>query len=348
MTPTETKKPRSRLRRQRKLLEKLALPAFRELATEGTVEHIQLFEGDDGEAVVVRGLLGTGHLMQVVAGNPIDAVRSELRFTLLAGLLVCDAGMQALLVGNLLDPGPFHVQADFHLGSSGQMSIGCDMVVRADDQPLVRRRLGELVRLAEDLEWYFPLRMPSRIRWMDASRMEIDWADLPHGELGEFIDAALPALPAERTPLTLVWLAMGLLRWKDVLRLLREHPEGLPAEEFASLKVMALRELERWLPAIEAAEEGGIKDGCYPGCPWLDPSYMHALIEAGKDIEALEILGQPLDGEPDFYDWLRGLALHRAGDHVGAAECFARYFSRWPGDIIGRAVTDGLAEEVES
>jgi len=226
------------------------------------------------------------------------------------------------------------------------MSIGCDLVVRADDEPLVRRRLVQLVQLAEDLDWFFPLRMPSRIRWLDASNLEIDWADLPHGELNEFIDAALQAPPAERTPLVLVWLAMGMLRWKDVLRLLREHPEELPLEQFAPLKVMALREIERWLPALEAAEPVGLRDGRYEGAPWLSPSYMHALIETGKDIEALEILGQPLDGEPGFYDWLRGLALHRAGDHDGAAECFKHYFSCWPGDILGRAMTEALAEEV--
>ena len=111
--------------------------------------------------------------------------------------------------------------------------------------------------------------------------------------------------------------------------------------------MLALAELGRWLPALEAAEQAGIRDGKYEGTSWLSPSYMQALIEAGKDIEALGFLGQPLDGEPAFYDWLRGLALHRAGDHDRAGECFRRYFDRWPGDLIGRSLTAELAGEIE-
>jgi hypothetical protein len=62
----------------------------------------------------------------------------------------------------------------------------------------------------------------------------------------------------------------------------------------------------------------------------------------------LEILGLPSEGEPGFYDRLRGLALHRAGDHDGAADGFQRYFTRWPGDIIGRVKTERLAGELRS
>ena len=71
-------------------------------------------------------------------------------------------------------------------------------------------------------------------------------------------------------------------------------------------------------------------------------AYLHALIEAGKDIEALSLLGQPEDEEPGFYDWLRGLALHRAGDFDGAEAAFTRYFDRWPGDILGISDTQAL------
>ncbi|MCH7228745.1 tetratricopeptide repeat protein [Haloferula sp. A504] len=345
MNSAKTTHARKSLKRQRKLLEKLALPAFRDEATEGMLDDLEFFDSNDGSAVVLRGMLGSGQLVQVAATGPIDSERSELRFTLLAGLFVDGVGAQTLVVGNLVEPGPFHIQIDPYLPYCGQMSIGCDLVVRSDDEPLVRRRLGELVRLGEDLEWFFPLRMPSRIRWMEASQLETDWTDLPHDELYEFLDAALKVPPAERTPRTLLCLAAGMNRWKDVLRLLREHPEELPAQQVAPLKALALRELGRWLPALEAAEEAGIKDGRYPDTTRLSPSYMHAFIEAGKDIEALEILGQPLDGEPAFYDWLRGLAYHRAGDSKNAADCFGRYFKRWPGDLIGRTVTEELAEE---
>ena len=69
---------------------------------------------------------------------------------------------------------------------------------------------------------------------------------------------------------------------------------------------------------------------------------IHAMIEGGHDIEALRILGKPVRGEPGFYDWMRGLALHRAGDHSGADKAFRRYLKRWPGDIIGMAMTEAL------
>ena len=62
---------------------------------------------------------------------------------------------------------------------------------------------------------------------------------------------------------------------------------------------------------------------------------MHSLIEAGDDIEALRLLGRPEEDEPGFYDWLRGLALLRAGDAKGSETAFERYFEYWPGDVIG-------------
>ena len=40
----------------------------------------------------------------------------------------------------------------------GQMLIGCDLIVRRDDEPLVRQRIGDLLHLASSLEWFFPLR----------------------------------------------------------------------------------------------------------------------------------------------------------------------------------------------
>ena len=54
---------------------------------------------------------------------------------------------------------------------------------------------------------------------------------------------------------------------------------------------------------------------------------------------------QEKDFEPGFYDWLRGLALHRAGDHEGAETAFTRYFDQWPGDVIGIATTQELVAE---
>jgi hypothetical protein len=110
---------------------------------------------------------------------------------------------------------------------------------------------------------------------------------------------------------------------------------------------MACRLLRRWLPAIRAAKEGGIRNGRYPGGRWLSPSYLLALIEGGDDIEALRILGKPADGEPGYYPWLRGLALHHAGDFEQASKSFASYFAHWPGDVLGVAATNEIAPEDE-
>jgi hypothetical protein len=108
---------------------------------------------------------------------------------------------------------------------------------------------------------------------------------------------------------------------------------------------MAYRELRRWLPAIRAAKEGGIRNGRYSGGKWISPSYTHALIEAGDEIEALRILGKPKPDEPAYYDWLRGLALHRAGDREQAAAAFGRYSAQWPFDIIGGTTAARLGAE---
>jgi hypothetical protein len=72
---------------------------------------------------------------------------------------------------------------------------------------------------------------------------------------------------------------------------------------------------------------------------------MHALIEGGDDIEALRLLGNPVEGEPGFYHWLRGLALHHAGDHDQASIIFSEYLSDWPGDVLGGAASHELATD---
>ncbi len=54
------------------------------------------------------------------------------------------------------------------------------------------------------------------------------------------------------------------------------------------------------------------------------------------------LLGKPADGQPAFHDWLRGLAFHRAGDYQLASAAFERYFTAWPGDMIGGAATAAL------
>lgn len=242
--------------------------------------------------------------------------------SLLSGYLLADTLSDVLLIGDLLDPTPFHVRADMQLGVFGRLTVGCDLIVRADDAPLVRRHLGELLQLASDLQWFFPLRLPYYLGRQEVLGLEIDWNDLPHHDLGGFLDEGFNAPPAERTPVTLLRLAQGLGRWKDVLK-----------------------QLCRWQPAIRAAKAGGICDGRYPGAEWISPSFVHSQIEGGDEIEAVRILGKPGKGEPGFLDWLRGLAFHCAGDAERSAEAFSRYLAKFPGDVLGIATPKSLYRE---
>ena len=330
-------------------MKQIVIPAFeRESNPEDDPSAFELDEPDPesgGDPSIYARLRGE-QIVHVIV-TPVDNERSNLRFSLMSGYLIFDCPSDALLIGNLLETTPFHVRADSELGLFGRLLVGCDLMVRADDAPMVARRLGGLLQLAEDFKWFFPLRLPHHLHWRELTDMEIDWAELPHHNLTEFLDDGLGAPPDERTPLTMLRLAQGLGRWKDVLKLLRDHPKELPRKTWAPMKCLAYRELQRWMPAIRAAKEGGIRRGRYPGAGWHSPSYLHALIQGGDDIEALRLLGKPKEGEPAFYHWLRGLALHHAGDRKQASMEFSRYFSIWPGDILGRAAIQELVEPPE-
>jgi len=347
--PRSNKKPARNTAPLIAVLEQLVVPAFEEdvdPAADGPSFKLVEPEPDSADAPQVHGRLRGQHLVHVCA-LPLDEERTTLRLSLLSGYLLFACPSDALLIGNLLDRTPFHVRSDMQLGLFGRLAVGCDLIVRADDAALVRRRLNELLQLAGDFQWFFPLRLPHHLGWQEVLDLEIDWDDLPHGDLGGFLDEALNAPPSERTPVILVRLAQGLSRWQDVLKLLRDHSDTLPARELAPLKCMAYRQLRRWLPAIRAAKAGGIRNGRYPGMKWISPSFTHSLIEGGDEIEALRILGKPAKGEPGFYPWLRGLAYHRAGDFKQASTSFKTYFANWPGDVIGASIAESLAQECE-
>jgi hypothetical protein len=309
-----------------------ALEAEAESGEEGS--SIDLSVPESGEAPCIRALLHGDRLVHVLPME-IDGERTLLRLSLLSGYIISDCPSAVILLGNLLESTPFQIRTDYQLGLLGRLSIGCDVTVRADDAPLVRRRLSELLQLAEDLDWFMLLRLPHHLTWEDVSGLEIDWDDLPHNNLHGFLDDGMAVPPDERTPHTLFRVAQGLERWKDVLQLLRDHPEDFPRREVAFLKCFAYRNLGRWLPAIRAAREGGIRNGRYPGTEHISLAYTQSLIEAGDEIEALRILGKHQPGEPGYYDWLRGLAFHRAGDRKQAGASFQRYFAQWPNDVIG-------------
>lgn len=313
----------------------LVVPAFEaESGPQDDGPSFGMSDPESGEPTYICGLLRGERLVHVLP-MVIDDTRALLRLSLLSGYIISDCPSAVILLGNLLASTPFQIRTDYQLGLMGRLSIGCDVTVRADDAPLVRRRLAELLQLAGDLDWFMPLRLPHHLSWKDVNGLEIDWDELPHNNLHGFLDDGLAVPPDERTPLTLLRVAQGLERWKDVLQLLRDHADALPQRPYAALKCMAYRELRRWLPAIRAAKAGGIRNGRYPGMKRISPAYTHSLIEAGDEIEALKILGKHQPGEPAYYDWLRGLALHRAGDREQAAVSFQRYSAQWPNDIIG-------------
>lgn len=331
------------------IMRDLVIPAIeRESACENAPSGIDIEELDpeSSETPTLCALLRGRYVVQVCP-MPVDDIRTNLRFSLITGYIIFDCPSDAILIGNLLDPTPFHVRTDCDLGLYGRLTVSCDLIVRADDGPLVERRLGELLQLADDLNWFFPLRLPHHLGWRDVEEFEIDWNELPHYNLSGFLDEGLDAPPDERTPVTLLRLAQGMGRWPDVLKLLRDHPEELPRKKWAPLKCLAYRQLRRWMPAIRAAKDGGIRDGRYPGAKSLSPSYMHALIEGGDDIEALRLLGNPEEGEPGFYHWLRGLALHHAGDREQASMAFSEYLAAWPGDVLGGAASQELTIDRE-
>jgi hypothetical protein len=345
MTRKTTRKTQPQTSPLLEVIEQIVIPAIRaEEETDRDDSSIEMPDPESDDHPCVRGMLRGGWMVHVRPLR-IDDTHTLLRLSLLSGYIISDCPSAVILLGNLLEPTPFQIRTHYQLGLIGEICIGCDLTVRADDAPLVQRRISELRQLADDLYLLLPLRVPHHLNWRSVRGLEIDWNDLPHNDLGGFLDEGLQAPRSERTPLTLLRIAHGLERWKDVLRLLREHPEELPAREHAPLKCLALHELKRWLPAIRAAKAGGIRNGCYPGTAWASPSYTHALIQAGDEIEALRILGKHQMGEPAHYDWLRGLAFHHAGDRKQAGSAFNRHFAKWPCDIIGATTVAMLDRE---
>jgi hypothetical protein len=345
MTRKTTRKTQPQTSPLLEVIEQLVIPAIRteeEPGCDGA--SIQTPDPESDDHPCVRGLLRGGWMVHAKP-LPIDDTRTLLRLSLLSGYIISDCPSAVILLGNLLEPTPFQIRAHYQLGLLGEISIGCDLTVRSDDTPLVQRRVTELRQLADDLHLLLPLRIPHFLNWRSVQELEIDWHDLPHNNLHGFLDEGLNAPPSERTPLTLLRVAHGLERWQDVLRLLREHPDELPARDHAPLKCLALHELKRWLPAIRAAKAGGIRHGRYPDTAWVSPAYTHSLIQASDEIEALRLLGKHQPGEPAHYDWLRGLAFHHAGDRKQAGAAFQRHFAKWPCDIIGATAVAMLDAE---
>jgi hypothetical protein len=130
----------------------LVVPALEAEAESGDeASSIDLSVSESGEPPSIRALLRGDRLVHVLPME-IDDTRALLRFSLLSGYIISDCPSAVILLGNLLEATPFQIRTDYQLGLMGRLSIGCDVTVRADDAPLVRRRLTTsrefLVRVA--------------------------------------------------------------------------------------------------------------------------------------------------------------------------------------------------------
>ncbi len=219
------------------LVEALALDGFKitEVSEGGSVpslrvinetsQHVLLFDGEELKGAKQNRILNTTIL--IAAGTSLDVPVS-----------CTEQGRWS------------YASAEF--GSSGSLAHA---ELRKRKSADVAMSL-EQTKLAEDLDWFMPLRLPHHLTWKDVNGLEIDWEDLPHNNLHGFLDDGMAVPPDERTPLTLLRIAQGLERWKDVLQLLRDHPDALPSRPYAPMKCMAYRELRRWLPASHPCGEG--------------------------------------------------------------------------------------------
>jgi len=356
--PKPLKKSAKKADPVRAILENLVVPALRE----NNIRHLDdmdsfEIEKEDGKWHV-SGILACGQVGQpepsdqseqliFITAEAIDRERTQLSFDLTVGYSLLDFSYWAMLTSGMIEGSHFHMRGGITATSQGKLAVGFDLVVRADDELLVRQRIQQLVNVGLQLEWYFMLRMPERLDFFLESTLYDLWPEWDCMDGDELLDEELKLPAFDRHWLEAMIIAEGLGRWEDVLRLLNEHSDEIPAQDRADIEFTALRGLGRWRPAIEAAERAGIKDGRFDYEPWLNPAYLDCLIEADCDIEALKLLGAHEADEPPFYDWLRGLALHQAGDTQGAEKCFERYLEAYPGDLLAMQDRDELLGEDE-
>ncbi|MCP5538374.1 MAG: hypothetical protein H7A51_19340 [Akkermansiaceae bacterium] len=327
----------------RAILENLVIPVFNELAyTDEEGSQTPQLEQDEKGTWTLCALLDGGQLVWVTP-VAIDHERTLLRFTLAAGVFLDHMAEHALILGSLLEDTFFHVR----LGSSGArrntVDIGCDLVVRADDTPLVSQRVFGIAAVGYDLEMFCALHMPERLRRWDLLELEQYYGEHLSENPTAILDKGLNEPQAKQNPYQLMRLAQGLGRWRDLIQLLHDHADGIPTKISGRFKSMAYRELGKWQASIRAAHAAGIKEGRYEGDAYLDPAYLHALIEGEDEIEALRILGEQEEGEPFFYAWLRGTALHKAGDIRRGNKLIQDYLANYPGDLFALVQAEELS-----
>ena len=270
-----------------------------------------------------------------------DEHRATVSFDLHAGLFLTNAPIAVLQLGPLLEITPFNIHFDSDLVSGGQLRIGSRLNIHPGDSDLVRKRTSQLIQLAYDLDWFTSLYFPERLGFGQQAHLESTFGPdcLGDEDLPERLESGIRSNDDGVDTAALLFLALALGQWKDILRIIARNSRISGEQDLCapSLGARAWQELGRWDRVLAMSKQGGIKEGRFPKGRWLSPCYLRALIETGEDIEALRLLGKPEEGEPGFYDLLRGRALHAAGDRSGARTTFQRYLDVWPGDLETRS-----------
>ena len=300
----------------------------------------------DGTAVV-HAPWNTTQIFSV-AFRRRDEHRATISFDLRTGLFLTNAPVVVLQFGPLLENTPFNIHFGSDLVSGGILRIGCSLNIHPGDTDLVAKRTRQLVQLAYDLDWFTSLYFPERLGFGQQAHLESTFGPdcLGDEDLPERLESGIRSNDDGVDTAALLFLALALGQWKDILRIIARNSRISGSEDLCapSLGARAWQELGRWDRVLAMSKQGGIKEGRFPKGRWLSPCYLRALIETGEDIEALRLLGKPEEGEPGFYNLMRGRALHAAGDPEGARTAFGSYLKAWPGDLETRSEVFQLLE----
>ena len=306
---------------------------------DGDFKLIKRSREKDG-SVLVHAPWNTTQIL-CVSFDRRDDHRATVSFDLHAGLFLTNAPTAVLQLGPLLETPPFNIHFGPELVSGGYLRIGCQLHIHPGDTDLVAKRTRQLVQLAYDLDWFTSIYLPERLGFGQKAHLESTFGPdcFEDGELPDRLEDGIRDKEGKVDTAALLILALGLGQWKDILRIIARNSRITGSEDLCapSLGARAWQELGRWDRVVTMAKQGDIKEGRFPNAPWLSPCYLRALVETGEDIEALRLLGKPEEGEPGFYNLMRGRALHAAGDRSGARTTFQRYLSAWPGDIETRS-----------
>ena len=317
-----------------------------ETGEDGMPPGITLSRRDDGSVILHAPWNMTQ--MLAIAFRRRDEQRATLSFHVHAGLFLDNSAAAVLQLGPLLEPGPFNIRFGPELFSSSSLIIGTRIHIHPNDTDLVAERTRQLLQLAYDLDWLASLYLPERLGLGQRAIIQCAFGDdcLEADDLPERLEQRIRNQEDKTDTGALLFLAIGLGQWKDVLRIIarKSRLTGEQEPAFASLGARAWQELGHWERALSMSHQANIEKGRFPGAPWLSPCYLRSLIESGQDIEALKLLGKPATGEPGFYKIMRGRALHAAGDPTGARKAFDSYLEDWPGDIEARSTAYRLFE----